>query len=69
MQRNSMLVVAMWLDTDWNLLFADGPATQVDGVLTEAEASRFVRTAESIGLKHQGSKGSAYGEVSCTATA
>ena len=36
---------------------------QVDGVLTEAEASRFVQTAETIGLKHQGSKGSAYGEV------
>lgn len=43
------------------------PAMQVDGALTDAEASRFVQTAESIGLKHQGSKGSAYGEVTCTA--
>ncbi|KAL3162987.1 hypothetical protein ABBQ32_009419 [Trebouxia sp. C0010 RCD-2024] len=41
----------------------EGFMFQVDGVLTEAEASRFVQTAESIGLKHQGSKGSAYGEA------
>ena len=39
---------------------------QVDGVLTEAEAAKFVQTAESIGLKHQASRGSAYGEVICT---
>ena len=41
---------------------------QVDGVLTEAEAAKFVQVAESIGLKHQGSRGSAYGEVTCTTT-
>ena len=36
---------------------------QVDGVLTEVEAAKFVKKAESIGFKHQGSRGSAYGEV------
>ena len=35
----------------------------MDGVLTEAEAARFVETAERIGLEHQGSRGAAFGEV------
>ena len=34
----------------------------VRGCLTEAEARRFVETAESMGFQHQGSRGAAYGE-------
>lgn len=36
---------------------------QVDGVLSELEAARFIETAERLGLKHQGSRGAAHGEV------
>ena len=36
---------------------------QVEGCLTPDEARRFVETAESIGFKHQGSRGAAYGEA------
>lgn len=36
---------------------------QVDGVLTEAEAARFVETAERNGFEHQGSWGAAFGEA------
>ena len=36
---------------------------QVDNVLSEIEAARFVETAERIGLQHQASRGVAYGEV------
>ena len=39
---------------------------QVDGVLTTAEAARFVETAERNGFEHQGSRGAAFGEVSVT---
>lgn len=35
----------------------------VRGCLTEAEARRWVETAESMGFQHQGSRGPAYGEV------
>ena len=38
-------------------------ALQVDGVLTDGEAASFVQAAEKVGLQHQGSRGSAYGEV------
>ena len=36
---------------------------QVDGVLSELEAARFIETAERLGLEHQGSRGAAHGEV------
>lgn len=36
---------------------------QVDGVLSELEAARFVETAERLGLEHQGSRGAAHGEA------
>ena len=39
---------------------------KVDGVLTEAEAARFVETAERNGFEHQGSRGAAFGEVKDT---
>jgi hypothetical protein len=36
---------------------------QVPGVLTVAEAQRFIDAAESAGFEHQGSRGPAYGEA------
>ncbi|KAL0056244.1 hypothetical protein WJX82_009206 [Trebouxia sp. C0006] len=36
---------------------------QVDGVLSELEAARFIETAERLGLEHQGSRGAAQGEA------
>ncbi|KAL0031831.1 hypothetical protein WJX79_010107 [Trebouxia sp. C0005] len=36
---------------------------QVDGVLSELEAARFIETAERLGLEHQGSRGAAHGEA------
>ena len=35
----------------------------MDGVLSDVEASRFIETAERLGLEHQGSRGAAHGEV------
>lgn len=40
-----------------------GACQQVDGVLSELEAARFIETAERLGLEHQGSRGAAHGEV------
>lgn len=36
---------------------------QVDGILSDVEASRFIETAERLGLEHQGSRGAAHGEA------